>query len=104
MSASDIALVLLRGAGVTLEISVGAWILSASVGLCLAIAVDLGSKPVKACVIGLILVLRALPQLVVLYLFYFGLGALGLNIPSVGAAILALGLTDSAFMAEYYRA
>jgi His/Glu/Gln/Arg/opine family amino acid ABC transporter permease subunit len=70
----------------------------------LAIPQELGLVALTGARAAVILALRSAPQLVVLYLIYFGLGAIGIQINSVLAAILALGITDAAFTAEYYRA
>ena len=89
---------------VTLQIAIGAWFLSAVLALVLAIPRELDLKAVIPSLSPLILSLRSALELVVLYLIYFGLGALGVEINSVVAAIAALGITDAAFAAEYYRA
>lgn len=100
----DILIDLARGGLVTIEIAVGAWLVSTLLGLALAALRDLGFTPAKVALSWLVVALRSVPQLVILYLIYFGLGALGIEINSLAAAILALGLADSAFTAEYYRA
>jgi His/Glu/Gln/Arg/opine family amino acid ABC transporter permease subunit len=102
--ATEILLDLAEGGLVTLEIASGAWLLSAAIGLVLAIVRDLGADWVQELLAAVVLVLRSVPQLVILYLVYFGLGAIGIEIDSLLAAILALGVTDAAFTAEYYRA
>jgi His/Glu/Gln/Arg/opine family amino acid ABC transporter permease subunit len=101
---SETLVELLRGGAVTLQIASGAWVVSAVLGLALAVMQDLGLAPVKALQSSLTISLRSVPQLVILYLLYFGLGALGIQINSLLAAILALGVADAAFTAEYYRA
>jgi His/Glu/Gln/Arg/opine family amino acid ABC transporter permease subunit len=95
---------LLRGGVVSLEIASGAWLVSAVLGLLLAVLGDLGLGPARTLLSGLVVSLRSVPQLVVLYLVYFGLGQLGVEINSIVAAVLALGVTDAGFTAEYYRA
>ena len=95
---------LLRGGVVTLQIAGGAWAVSAVLGLALAVLQDLGLAPVKVLQSTLVIGLRSIPQLVLLYLLYFGLGAVGIQVNSILAAILALGIADAAFSAEYYRA
>jgi His/Glu/Gln/Arg/opine family amino acid ABC transporter permease subunit len=95
---------LLRGAGVTLQIACGAWLVGSSLGLVLAVLRDLGVPAIKSAQSALLIALRSVPQLVILYLLFFGLGAIGIQINSILAAILALGVTDAAFAAEYYRA
>jgi His/Glu/Gln/Arg/opine family amino acid ABC transporter permease subunit len=95
---------LLQGGVVSLEIASGAWLVSAVLGLALAVLRDLGLRPGRMLVSGLVVSLRSVPQLVVLYLVYFGLGQVGVEVNSVLAAVLALGVTDAGFTAEYYRA
>jgi His/Glu/Gln/Arg/opine family amino acid ABC transporter permease subunit len=101
---ADIFYDLLRGGVVTVKIAIGAWVVAAGIGLLLAVLRDLGGAASRAFVVSLITALRSLPQLVVLYLVYFGVGALGVNVDSLVAAIVTLGVTESAFTAEYYRA
>lgn len=95
---------LLKGGLVSLEIAAGAWLVSAVLGLVLAVLRDLGLAAARMLIAALVVSLRSIPQLVVLYLIYFGLGALGIEVNSVLAAVLALGVTDAGFAAEYYRA
>ena len=93
-----------RGAATTLTVAFGAWFVAASLGFVLAIARQNRSVLIQVLLDFVVTVLRSIPQLVVLYLIFFGLGGFGLNVGSVPAAILGLGVTDAAFTAEYYRA
>jgi His/Glu/Gln/Arg/opine family amino acid ABC transporter permease subunit len=99
-----IAPYILPGALVTIEISVGAWLVSATLGLALALMRDT-RRPLLTIPVSLsVEVIRAVPQLVVLYIVFFGLGTVGINLDSLTAAILGLGVADAVFTAEYYRA
>jgi polar amino acid transport system permease protein len=95
---------LLEGGEYTLLIAAGAWLFAAVFGLLLAILRDLGSRPISLPVVGVVTILRSLPELIILYLVFFGLGSTGLQLSAVVAAIIALGITDGAFISEYYRA
>jgi len=95
---------LLRGGVVTLTVASGAWLLAAAVGLILASANDLGRSQVRGALSGLNMLLRSVPQLVVVYLLFFGIGAMGIDLNPVVAAILALGVTEASFASEFYRA
>jgi His/Glu/Gln/Arg/opine family amino acid ABC transporter permease subunit len=95
---------LLKGGVVTLQIACGAWVVGSGLGLILALLYDLGGPAVRTAQTSLLIALRSVPQLVILYLLFFGLGAIGIQINSILAAILALGIADAAFAAEYYRA
>ena len=100
----SIAPYILPGALVTIEISVGAWLVSAVLGLALALMRDT-RRPLLTVPVSLsVEVIRAVPQLVVLYIVFFGLGTVGINLDSLTAAILGLGVADAVFTAEYYRA
>jgi His/Glu/Gln/Arg/opine family amino acid ABC transporter permease subunit len=95
---------LLPGAVVTLEISIGAWAVSATLGLILALLRDTGKPLITLPATASVEVIRAIPQLVILYIVFFGLSALGINLDSLTAAIVGLGVADAVFTAEYYRA
>jgi His/Glu/Gln/Arg/opine family amino acid ABC transporter permease subunit len=95
---------LLPGALVTVEISIGAWVVSATVGLILALLRDAGQPLLTLPATASVEVVRAIPQLVVLYIVFFGLSAIGINLDSLTAAIIGLGIADAVFTAEYYRA
>jgi len=95
---------ILPGVLVTLEISVGAWVVSAALGLVLAVMRDTRKPLITLPASISVEVVRAVPQLVVLYIVFFGLGTLGINLDSLTAAIVGLGISDAVFTAEYYRA
>ncbi|HUY07905.1 MAG TPA: amino acid ABC transporter permease [Candidatus Dormibacteraeota bacterium] len=95
---------LLTGGLVTLEVATGAWAVSVTFGLLLAMLREVGVPGMRWPALVTTTALRSVPQLVVLYILYFGLGAVGINVPPLLAAIVGLGITDGAFSAEYYRA
>lgn len=95
---------LLRAGVVTLEISAGAWVVSAAMGLLFALVRELGHPIVRIPLTALTTTLRSVPQLIVLYLLYFGPGALGLSLPPLLGAIIGLGAVEGAFTAEYFHA
>ncbi len=104
MTPQAIATDLLKGGVATLVIATGAWVVSALVGLLLAFAGDLGPRPARWAVNTVVVVLRSVPQLVLLYLVFFGLPSFGINIAALPTAIAVLGVADGSFNAEYYRA
>jgi polar amino acid transport system permease protein len=104
MTNRELIVDLLRGGISTLEIAAGAWVISAILGLVLALVRDASARPVRVLIATLIAVLRSVPQLVLLYLVFFGLPSLGIDVSARLTAILVLGIADSSFNAEYYRA
>lgn len=95
---------LLDAGVVTVEVALGAWILGSILGLIFAILRHLGGLMTRTAVSSTVILLRAVPQLVLLYLIYFGLPVVGIQLSSLVAAIIALGVAESAFTAEYFRA
>lgn len=104
MSTADILHDLLHGIVTTFEIALGAWTVSAILGLALAIARDTGARPIRWATVAVTAVLRATPQLILLFLVFFGLPSVGITVGGLTAAIVVLGCTDASFNAEYYRA
>lgn len=73
-------------------------------GLGLAVTQDIGWRGVKHAVRWLVLLLRSIPELVLLFGIYFGIGEIGVNVPPLIAAIVALGVAQAGFNSEYFRA
>ncbi len=48
-------------------------------------------------------IFRSIPALVLLFLFFFGLSLVGVNISALFSAILALGLRSSAYQSQIFR-
>jgi His/Glu/Gln/Arg/opine family amino acid ABC transporter permease subunit len=94
---------LLTGATTTGLIAFGAWVVAALLGLLIAVVRNLRPPIIGGVLDGAVIVLRSVPQLIVVYLLFFGLGAIGLRLGGIVAVILALGITDAAFTAEFYR-
>ena len=94
---------LLKGACVAVEITVLSMLLGMVVGILVAFLRLYGSKPIKKILYFYEWVLRGLPILVLLFLLYFGLPALKINIPAFIAVIIGLGLRSSAYQAQIYR-
>ncbi|HEV2336724.1 MAG TPA: amino acid ABC transporter permease [Stellaceae bacterium] len=97
-------LLLLEGAGVTLELSLGALILGSIAGVVLGAMRGSRRRVVKALAAIYIEGLRSTPFVILLFLMYYAVPvALNLDIPPYPAAITALSLHCSAYMAEVVR-
>ncbi|MBI4508565.1 MAG: ABC transporter permease subunit [Deltaproteobacteria bacterium] len=92
----------LRGAAVTLGLSVGAFALAVPLGLVLAIARVHGGTMLRVASAGYVEVFRGTPVLLQLYLLYYGMADV-FRLGAVSAAILGLGLNYAAYEAEIYR-
>jgi len=95
---------LLRGGVVTLEIAVGSWVVSVLIGLIIVGLREAGVTAVDRFLSFVVTCIRAVPELVLLYIVYFGIAYLGIQLQSLPAAIVALGVSEAAFTSEYFRA
>jgi His/Glu/Gln/Arg/opine family amino acid ABC transporter permease subunit len=95
---------LLRAAVVTIEVA----ILSIAVGLVLGLVVALLKVSrfslLRRATSVYIEAIRGTPALMQIYLVYFGLAGVGIRFDNFTAAVVALGINTSAYMAEIYRA
>jgi len=94
---------LLKGTLVTLELTFLLLALGLLVGIPLALGQVYGGKGVAIFSLIYEQIFRSIPALVLLFLFFFGLSLLGLNISAFFSAILALGLRSSAYQSQIFR-
>jgi polar amino acid transport system substrate-binding protein len=95
---------LLKGAGLTLLVSVASMLLAVLLGLVLAAGRGYGPAPVRWVAAAYVEFFRGTPLLIQLTMIYFGLPELGLKLDPFSAGVLALGLNYAATEAENYRA
>ena len=94
---------LLQAAGDTLQMTALAFLIAAVLGLPLALA-RLRPGWAGRLAFGYVEVMRGVPQLALLFLIYFGLVPLGIVLHAFSAAVIGLGLSGAAYLAEVYRA
>lgn len=95
---------LFEGAWLTLQLSVLGAALGLVVGLLAALA-RLSRFRLLSVLAGIyIWFIRGTPLLVQLFIIYYGLPQLGIQITAYAAAVLGLGFNGGAYMAESYRA
>lgn len=92
------------GAITTLYLSVLSMVLAVLLGLILALMKVYGSSLLSLFASTYIEVIRGTPLLIQLYLIYYGLPQIGINISPLIAGVLGLGLNYAAYEAENYRA
>jgi len=95
---------LLRGALVTLEISIASMTLAVLLGLMLAIIRVFGNRLVAWPAVAFIEVIRGTPLLIQLFIIFYGLPSLGIRLTPFWAAVIGLGMNYAAYEAENYRA
>jgi polar amino acid transport system substrate-binding protein len=95
---------LVKGAWMTLQISVLSMILAMLVGLFAALARLYGPRPAAWAAVSFVEIFRGTPLLIQLYLIFYGLPHVGLKLDPFMAAVIGLGLNYAACEAENYRA
>lgn len=94
----------IEGMKVTLYLATAITVAGTLFGLVLAVLRTLGLRPLGFAIVAFADIGRALPPLVVILLFYFGLPAVGVRLSGPMVVFLVLGLTLAAFAEEAFWA
>ncbi|MFL9926821.1 ectoine/hydroxyectoine ABC transporter permease subunit EhuD [Herbaspirillum lusitanum] len=100
----DFLPILLRGALVTIEVTLYAFILSSVLGLALALLKMSRWRSVAWSAATLVNIIRGLPIIVQLFYIYFVLPDMGIQLSAFQAGVIGLGIAYSAYQAENFRA
>ena len=103
MTFFDILLTLLNGAGYTLLVTLCCAATGLIVGLGIAIAREMGGAWLSRVLSTIVYVLRGIPMLVLLFLVFFGLPGIGVDVPPLIAMMMSLGLIAGAYLSEIFR-
>lgn len=95
---------LLKGAGLTIFISVISMALATIFGFILTLFRLYGGKILSLFATAYIEIYRGTPLLIQLYILYYGLPNIGISLSPLVAALLGLGMNYAAYEAELYRA
>lgn len=95
---------ILRGAIVTIELTLVALAGSIAIGLLVALARMRPSRWTRAPALVYIEIIRATPALLQLFLIYFGLTSFGIRLAPFTAAAVTLSVIGGAYAAEVFRA
>lgn len=95
---------LVKGAVYTVQVSVLAIVFGLVLGWILGLVAVSGVRWLRAITWGYVQFIRGTPLLVQIFLIYFGLPALGINISAYWSGVIALGLNSAGFQAEIVRA
>jgi polar amino acid transport system permease protein len=95
---------LMEGFWMTLLMAVLVIAMGLPLGLLLALIRAFQIRPVNLLIVLFIDLFRAIPPLVIIYVFYFALPYAGITLGSMSATVLTLGLVLAAFAEEVYWA
>ena len=95
---------ILEGTLVTVLLVVGALFLGFCLGVPMAVTQVYGPKPASRLVGFYVWFFRGVPVLLLLFLFYYGLfGLIGLEVGTIGASCIVLGMTSAAYQSQIFR-
>ena len=95
---------MLQGALVTLEISVLAMLLATVIGLVMGLISASDYSVLKAIIRAYVYFVRGTPALVQIFLIYFALPRIGLELSSFWSGVVALAFNSAGFISEIVRA
>lgn len=104
MTGFQILAAISQGVLVTIGITLSAMLLSALTGFVVAVLSISRIRAVRMLCYGFIQVFRGIPLLAQLFIIYFGLTRLGIELSSFTSAVLGLSLGGGAIVAETLRA
>ncbi|HET6625901.1 MAG TPA: amino acid ABC transporter permease [Nocardioidaceae bacterium] len=96
--------VMLEALWVSIYVTLGSFFLGSVLGVFVYLGRDSSAKPLRVLAGGFIEVFRNTPLLVQLYLIYFGLPEIGINLNPLWSALLGMTLNNAAYTAEIFRA
>jgi polar amino acid transport system permease protein len=103
MNFTDILLLLASGAGYTVLVTLACIATALISGVTIAVLYRL-ERPVLTCILHVgVFALRGIPVLVLLFIVFFGLPAIGLQVPPLVSMMLSLGLISGAYLGEIFR-
>ncbi len=95
---------ILEGTLVTLVLVLGALSVGFCLGVPMAVTQVYAPRPFALVVSFYVWFFRGVPVLLLLFLFYYGLfGLMGIDIGTVGASCLVLGMTSAAYQSQIFR-
>jgi polar amino acid transport system permease protein len=94
---------LMDGLLITIGLTIFSLIIGSVLGIVLAMGRSYGKRPLAICIYFYEKVFRGIPLLVLLFIIYFGLSQIGLNLDPFTSAVLGLGLRSAAYQAQIYR-
>ena len=94
----------LDGVRITVEVSILGFALGMAIGLLGAATRQSRITPLRALVAAYVEIIRNTPTLVQIFLIYFGLPTIGLNLSNYWAGVIALGVSGGGYFIEIIRA
>ncbi len=94
---------LLEGAMITVQVAVFSFVLSVMLATAITVVRNLEIKPINAVIAVYISFIRGTPVLIQIFLAYYVLPLVGIDLPAFSAGILAVTLNSAAYTTEILR-
>ena len=94
---------LLEGAMITVQVAVFSFVLSMMLATAITVVRNLEIKPINAVIAVYISFIRGTPVLIQIFLAYYVLPLVGIDLPAFSAGILAVTLNSAAYTTEILR-
>ncbi|MGN6574326.1 MAG: amino acid ABC transporter permease [Nocardioides sp.] len=95
---------MLKALWVSVYVTTASFLLGSVLGIFVYLARDSGIAALRMTGVGFIEIFRNTPLLVQLYLIYFGLPEIGINLDPLWSTLLGMTLNNAAYTAEIFRA
>lgn len=92
-----------QGLGLSISLTLAAMLVGSALGLLLYLGKTGRQPALKALCTAYIEIMRNTPLLVQLYLIYFGLAQIGIDVSAFAATLVAMTLNNGAYTAEIFR-
>ncbi|MEM2699014.1 MAG: amino acid ABC transporter permease [Ignisphaera sp.] len=89
--------------GATLILSIASFIIATAIALLLSFIEIFGPKNLVKAVEWYVKIVRGIPLILALFIFYYGLPRAGFPLPPLYSAILGIALVDSAYQEQLFR-
>jgi polar amino acid transport system permease protein len=94
----------LSGVLVTLQLALLTMLIGTVLGIIGAVARNSRVRTARVVSSAAVEILRNTPMLVQLYIWYFGVGALGVDVPPYWCVVIAMGVNNGGYLTEIIRA
>jgi polar amino acid transport system permease protein len=91
------------GFEMTLILAASGFVTGFLLGVPISLAETYGFKPARWLAVAYVELIRGTPMLVQLFILYYALPQVGINLDAFTAAALGLGINSAAYQAEYFR-
>ncbi|OJX63399.1 MAG: hypothetical protein BGO95_00620 [Micrococcales bacterium 73-13] len=99
----DLVTDLIGGMGVILRISLSAWVVAVVLGFFISLGMRSRVRFVRELFAALTAIQRGTPELLLIYLVYYGLSGVAIRVGAIESVVIAIGFVYAGYAAEIYH-